>query len=68
MLFEGLSSLGKMELIEELTKSLKSEKSREDKEKIFYESFGAFDSEKSADEIIMEIRENRKFVSKDLKL
>ncbi len=40
MLFEGLSSLTKIELIERLTKSLKKEKTT--KKDTFFESFGAF--------------------------
>ena len=39
-LFEGLSSLNKIELIESLSKSLKIEKTT--KENSFYKSFGAF--------------------------
>ena len=47
-LFEGLSSSSKIKLIENLSKSLKSEKKSKDEE--FYTSFGAFSSEKSAKE------------------
>jgi hypothetical protein len=64
-LLEGLSSLNKMELIESLSKSLKKDK--KEKDKSFYKSFGAFDSTKSAEEIIEEIRSSRKFRSKDIK-
>ncbi len=65
-LFEGLSSINKLELIERLSKSLKTEiKTKEDK---FYESFGAFGSDQSAEEIIADIKLNRKFISKDFKL
>jgi hypothetical protein len=63
-LFEGLNSLTKIELIEKLTKSLKKES--KSKESEFLKSFGAFDSDKTADEIIKEIRESRKFRNKDL--
>ena len=49
-LLEGLSSEGKTELIESLSKSLNPEK--KNKESNFYKSFGAFASEKSAEEII----------------
>lgn len=52
MLFEGLSSLSKIELIEKLTKSLKKEKTI--KKDTFFESFGLFSDEKSAEEIIAE--------------
>lgn len=64
-LFEGLSSLSKIELIENLSKSLKTEKSKRDSR--FYKSFGAFASEKSADEIIADIKSSRKFNSKEIK-
>ena len=52
-LFEGLSSLSKLELIENLSKSLNK-------------SFGAFASDKSAEEIIEEIRLSRKFRKKEI--
>lgn len=61
-LFEGLSSSSKLELIENLSKSLKMEESA--KETKFYKSFGAFGSEKAAEEIIADIKMNRKFRSK----
>jgi len=48
-LFEGLSSLNKIELIERLSKSLKVKELTKDSR--FYQSFGAFGSEKSAEEI-----------------
>ena len=49
-LFEGLSSLNKKELIEGLSKSLKVESST--REKSFYNSFGSFSSEESAEKIV----------------
>jgi hypothetical protein len=64
-LFEGLSSLSKIELIESLSKSLKSENTK--KESKFYKSFGAFASEKSAEEIIADIKSSRKFGNKEIK-
>ena len=64
-LFEGLSSLSKIELIESLSKSLKTEKSTKDSK--FYKSFGAFSSEKSAEEITLEIKSSRKFRNKEIK-
>lgn len=63
-LFEGLNPLTKIELIEKLTKSLKKEK--KSKETEFLKSFGAFDSDKTAEELIKEIRESRIFREKDL--
>jgi hypothetical protein len=64
-LFEGLSSLSKIELIESLSKSLKKEKKTKDN--LFYKSFGAFSSKKPAEEIIKEIRLSRKFRTKEIK-
>jgi hypothetical protein len=64
-LFEGLSSLNKIELIESLSKSLKKE--RVTKENSFYKSFGAFATEKSAEEIIADIKSSRKFRNKEIK-
>lgn len=56
-LFEGLSSLSKIELIESLSKSLKMEEKSKDSR--FYQSFGAFSSEKSAEEIVAEMKSSR---------
>lgn len=64
-LFEGLSSLSKIELIESLTKSLKNENTKKNSK--FYKSFGAFASEKSAEEIIADIKSSRKFRNKEIK-
>ncbi len=64
-LFEGLSSNNKIELIESLSKSLKAEKKA--KENNFYKSFGAFASDKSAEEIIADIKSSRKFRKKEIK-
>ena len=64
MLFDGLSSISKIELIESLTKSLKKDKIKNTDS--FYNSFGAFSSEKTAKEIITEIKNNRKFVNKEI--
>ncbi|MEI6142893.1 MAG: hypothetical protein WCP85_26690 [Mariniphaga sp.] len=64
-LFEGLSSLNKIELIERLSKSLKTELTT--RENAFYNSFGAFSSEKSPEEIIEDIKINRKFRNKEIR-
>jgi hypothetical protein len=64
-LFEGLSSISKIELIESLSKSLKANKKL--RESNFYKSFGAFASPKSAEEIISDIKLNRKFRKKEIK-
>ena len=63
-LLEGLSLESKTELIKSLTKPLKPEK--KNKETNFYKSFGAFASEKSAEEIIAEIKSSRKFKRKEI--
>ncbi|URC11132.1 hypothetical protein [Flavobacterium sp. B183] len=63
-LFEGLSFSNKIELIERLTKSIKGAKSKESN---FYKSFGAFKSEKSAEEIVSDIKSNRSFTNKEIK-
>ena len=65
-LFDGLNSISKIELLEKLAKSLKKGQISRDNE--FYRSFGAFGSEKSAEEIIKEIKESRKFNREELKL
>ncbi len=64
-LFEGLSLLSKIELIQSLSKSLKA--SKKNRESNFYKSFGAFASSKSAEEIIYDIKLNRKFRKKGIK-
>ncbi len=63
-LFEGLSSSSKAELIENLSKSLKTNKGTKDD--AFYKSFGGFVSKKSTGEIINDIKQNRKFRTKDV--
>lgn len=63
-LFKGLNAISKIELIESLTKSLKKENVKSDDK--FYKSFGAFASNKSAEEIYLEIKENRKFRNKEI--
>lgn len=65
-LFEGLNAVSKLELLERLAKSIR--KGKKTKEKYFFSSFGAFASDKPAEEIAREIRESRKFRNKDLKL
>jgi hypothetical protein len=65
-LFEGLSSVSKIELIESLSKSLKVENTTKDKK--FYKSFGAFASDRSAEKIVAEIKASKKFRTKEIKL
>ncbi len=64
-LFETLSPESKLELLERLAKSI--ERGWKSKENDFFSSFGALASEKPAEEINNEIRESRKFRTKDLK-
>ena len=64
-LFEGLSFDNKMELIETLSKSIKTDNKTKDEN--FYKTFGAWNSDKSAEEIIADIRASRKFREKDIK-
>ena len=63
-LFDGLSFLNKIELIERLSKSLKVKDS--EKNRKFYRSFGAFESSKSAEEIITDIKSSRKFKNMEI--
>ena len=49
-LLEGLSSIGKLELIERLSRSLRQGKGNTEDE--FFQSFGAFPSEMSPEEIM----------------
>lgn len=64
-LFESLNAMSKLELIEKLTKSLKAE--NKNKENNFYESFGAFSTEKTSDDINTEIKSSRNFRKKEIK-
>ena len=66
VLFEGLSNISKIELIESLSKSLKNSKKSIDEK--FYKSFGAFDSQKTPEEIILEIKKSRKFSNNNIKI
>ena len=65
-MFSGLSSLSKIELIESLTKLLKKDKV--EKLDTFYKSFGAFSGEKTAEEIVKEIKASRKFKNREVNL
>jgi hypothetical protein len=64
-LFEGLSSFSKMELIEQLSKLLKTEQKSKDDD--FYSSFGGFASQQSPEEIIKDIKKSRKFRTKEIR-
>ncbi len=65
-MFENLSSVSKLELLDNLKKSL--EKDSFSNEDNFFKSFGAFASDKSPEELIKEIKESRKFREKDFNL
>ena len=58
-LLDNLSTSNKLDLISKLAISVKSDK--KSKDKAFRKSFGAFDSTKTADQIIKEIRDSRTF-------
>ena len=71
-LFENLSKFARLELIERITLSLKEEdrehkedkKAKEDTE--FFNLFGAFPDDKTAEEMVTEIKSSRQFREKDL--
>ena len=68
---ERLSNIGKLELIERLTKSVKKnqqEKINKKREELFYKSCGSFISDKTSDEIIAEIKSSRRFRNKEINL
>jgi hypothetical protein len=58
-LLENLSPSTKLELISKLTSSIKSDLKR--KRSSFKKAYGAFESDKSAEEIIEELRSSRNF-------
>ncbi|MEO8852509.1 MAG: hypothetical protein ABI359_01940 [Ginsengibacter sp.] len=58
-LLDNLTPTNKLDLISKLTESVKSDLSH--KKSLFKKAFGAFDSKKSAEEIIEEIRNSRVF-------
>jgi hypothetical protein len=58
-MLDNLSPSDKLDLISKLTASVKSDIAN--RKSSFKEAFGAFESEKSADEIIDEIRNSRTF-------
>ncbi len=59
-MFSGLNLMSKIELLEKLAHSLKQEQEYKNEE--FFSSFGAFGSSKSAEDIINDIKANRKLV------
>lgn len=77
---ESLSTGGKLELIEKLVKLLKAgkkktekkedsiEKERKKRHKALSNAFGSYVSEKSAEDIIAELKAARSFKRKEIKL
>lgn len=65
-LFKHLSSSSQNKLIKRLTKSLTV--NNQNREKDFFKSFGAFGSNESAEEINKNLKENRRFKTKDFKI
>jgi len=58
-MLENLSTGNKLDLISKLTQSVKTDITKS--KKLFYKSYGAWEPGKSAEEMIKEIRESRKF-------
>jgi hypothetical protein len=58
-LLENLSPDSKLDLISKLTQSLKGDVSK--RKKSFSKAFGAWESDKSAEEIIKDVKANRTF-------
>ncbi|MGN6397911.1 MAG: hypothetical protein ACTHMI_20230 [Mucilaginibacter sp.] len=65
-LFEGLDVMTKSKIVKKLADSIKRSESSRDDDKLF-EAFGAFESQKSADEIISDIKSSRAFRTIDIK-
>jgi hypothetical protein len=64
-LLDNLSPVSKLDLISRLSLSVKSDMKA--KQNTFKKAFGAFESKKSADEIIDDIRQSRNFKRKNEK-
>lgn len=64
-LFEGLDVTTKSKIVKNLSDSIKRSESSRDGEE-FFKAFGALESEKSAEEIISNIKSSRTFRKKDL--
>lgn len=58
-MLENLSPSNKLDLIFKLAESIKTDST--DRKSSFYKAFSAWESDKSADEIIVEIKESRTF-------
>lgn len=66
-MLKNLSQNNKLELIERLSKSIRTSKKEENKDSLD-SLFGSWESQKSADEIIKEIEDSRNFNRKEIKL
>jgi hypothetical protein len=64
-LFEGLDIVTKSKIIESLSKSIRQSESAHNDD-AFFKTFGAFDSDKTAEEIIDDIKSSRAFREKDI--
>lgn len=70
-LIENLSDEDKIELIARISNSIiekRQQKQEQTKEEILKETYGCFESSKTADEIIDEIHNSRQFTDKNLQL
>ena len=65
-LLERLSKNGKQEIIARLSASIRDNTKSKDKQ--ISAAFGALNTSKSADELIEEIRSNRKFRDRDIEI
>ncbi|RKD13766.1 hypothetical protein BCY91_09385 [Pelobium manganitolerans] len=65
-IFENLSFKSKVKLLQKMVTALKAEVPRQKKD--FFTSFGAFAPNKTAEEIVKEIKKSRSFKDKDLYL
>ncbi|GAA4460851.1 hypothetical protein GCM10023093_04340 [Nemorincola caseinilytica] len=65
-MLKGLQPDSKLELIERLLRSVRKDDRK--KERDFFRSYGAFVSDSSAEDIIKDIKANRKFSKKDIRL
>lgn len=65
-LFQSLNFQSKLELLERLLQTVKTEMNAQDA--AFYNAFGAFPDEKTAEEIIEDLKASRTFRTKDIQL
>lgn len=69
-LFERMNYREKLEMIEKMIRSIKKEEEKKEtlREKKFFATSGAWESDMSADEIIKDIRESRRFRNREVEL